>query len=144
MIGRSSPREDTTSLRAAVRVVAFEGDTERGGSGLVGWLRQLRREKPERFEELLRVMGYRASSAASARIVSPDPLAGRGSLDLRGWHLEALEREAVVQALARRGLVQKAAAADLGISPRVLHYKLRVLGIPWREIRRQLQPDTAD
>jgi DNA-binding NtrC family response regulator len=47
----------------------------------------------------------------------------------RGIALEEIERQALMQALERTGWVQKAAAAMLDISPRVMHYKLKTHGI---------------
>jgi transcriptional regulator with GAF, ATPase, and Fis domain len=40
-----------------------------------------------------------------------------------------LERSAIVEAMARADGVQKDAALLLGISPRVIHYKLRKYGL---------------
>jgi DNA-binding NtrC family response regulator len=55
-----------------------------------------------------------------------------------GIALKDIEREALLQALQRTHWVQKAAAAHLDISPRVLHYKLKTHGItpPRRSNRR--------
>lgn len=55
-----------------------------------------------------------------------------------GVSLKNIEREALIQALKRSNWVQKDAAAQLDISPRVMHYKLRTHGItpPRRSPRR--------
>lgn len=56
---------------------------------------------------------------------------GRGVVRLPrgGYPLEAIEREAVVQALEQAGWVQERAGALLGVSGRVIHHKCQVLGI---------------
>jgi DNA-binding NtrC family response regulator len=50
-------------------------------------------------------------------------------LPAHGASLRDIEREALLQALERTHWVQKAAAAHLDISPRVMHYKLKSHGI---------------
>jgi DNA-binding NtrC family response regulator len=50
-------------------------------------------------------------------------------------HLENLERAAIQQALRSTRGVQKDAAQLLGISPRVLNYKIQVLKIDWKTVR---------
>lgn len=51
------------------------------------------------------------------------------SLPPQGCPLEEIEREAVYQALEAAHWVQKDAAKLLGISPRVMNYKIRTLDI---------------
>lgn len=51
------------------------------------------------------------------------------NLPAHGASLHDIEREALLQALQRTHWVQKAAAAHLDISPRVMHYKLKSHGI---------------
>jgi DNA-binding NtrC family response regulator len=46
-----------------------------------------------------------------------------------GIPLEEIERQAVVEALKMSNWVQKDAAELLGISPRVMNYKIKILGI---------------
>jgi DNA-binding NtrC family response regulator len=46
-----------------------------------------------------------------------------------GIPLEEIERQAVVEALRMSNWVQKDAAELLGISPRVMNYKIKILGI---------------
>jgi two-component system response regulator HydG len=55
-----------------------------------------------------------------------------------GVSLKDIEREALIQALQRTNWVQKDAAAHLDITPRVIHYKLKIHGItpPRRSPRR--------
>jgi DNA-binding NtrC family response regulator len=59
-------------------------------------------------------------------------------LPANGVPLKDIEREALIQALERTNWVQKEAAAHLAITPRVMHYKLKTLGIipPGRSPRR--------
>jgi len=62
---------------------------------------------------------------------SPEPVLGEsGSLNL-----EQLERSAIERALRITRGVQKDAAELLGITPRVLNYKIQVLGIDWKTFR---------
>jgi len=49
--------------------------------------------------------------------------------------LEELERSAIQRALQVSRGVQKEAAALLGITPRVLNYKIQVLKIDWKAFR---------
>jgi len=49
--------------------------------------------------------------------------------------LEDLERVAIQQALRQAHGVQKDAAGLLGITPRVLNYKIQVLKIDWKSFR---------
>jgi DNA-binding NtrC family response regulator len=76
-------------------------------------------------------LGERGSSAgmSEANVVRLPP---------HGMALKDIEREALLQALQRTNWVQKAAAAHLDISPRVMHYKLQTHGItpPRRSNRR--------
>ncbi len=68
----------------------------------------------------------------------------RGSvvkLPPRGIALEEIERQAVVEALKMSNWVQKDAAELLAISPRVINYKIKVLGIPLPRARRVLELD---
>ena len=50
-------------------------------------------------------------------------------------NLEELERGAIQQALRAARGVQKDAADLLGITPRVLNYKIQTLGIDWKAFR---------
>jgi DNA-binding NtrC family response regulator len=49
--------------------------------------------------------------------------------------LEDLERKAIERALRQTRGVQKDAAELLGITPRVLNYKIQVLNIDWKAFR---------
>ncbi len=52
-------------------------------------------------------------------------------------NLEELERGAIQRALRATQGVQKDAAGLLGITPRVLNYKIQILGIDWKAFRDQ-------
>ncbi len=52
-------------------------------------------------------------------------------------HLEHLERGAILRALQMTRGVQKEAAQLLGVSPRVLNYKIQCLGIDWKSYKNQ-------
>jgi transcriptional regulator with GAF, ATPase, and Fis domain len=56
-------------------------------------------------------------------------------LPAEGIALEEIERQAIVQALRMCWWVQKDAAEMLHISPRVMNYKIRTLGIVVRSRR---------
>jgi len=60
---------------------------------------------------------------------------GLGSVDT--LDLENLERGAIAKALKNCRGVQKEAAKLLGVSPRVLNYKIQTLGIDWKGFRRE-------
>ncbi len=51
-------------------------------------------------------------------------------------NLEELERKAIERALRQTQGVQKDAADLLGVTPRVLNYKIQVLGIDWKTFRK--------
>ena len=51
------------------------------------------------------------------------------TIPLAGIPFEEIERQAVIEALRMSNWVQKGAAKLLRISPRVMHYKIKVLGI---------------
>ena len=53
-----------------------------------------------------------------------------------GIPLEEIERQAVVEALKMSNWVQKDAAELLAISPRVMNYKIKTLGIDFPRSRR--------
>jgi transcriptional regulator with GAF, ATPase, and Fis domain len=55
---------------------------------------------------------------------------GEGTLNI-----EELERGAIERALRVAKGVQKDAADLLGVTPRVLNYKIQVLGIDWKAFR---------
>jgi DNA-binding NtrC family response regulator len=50
-------------------------------------------------------------------------------------NLEKLEREGIIRALRATRGVQKEAAMLLGVSPRVLNYKIQILNIDWKAYR---------
>ena len=56
-----------------------------------------------------------------------------------GIPLEEIERQAVVEALRMSNWVQKDAAELLGISPRVMNYKIKILSIEIPRSRRVVQ-----
>ncbi len=59
-----------------------------------------------------------------------EPVSNGGTLNL-----EEIERGAIQKALHESHGVQKEAADLLGISPRVMNYKIQTLGIDWRKYR---------
>jgi len=60
-----------------------------------------------------------------------------------GIPLEEIERQAVVEALRMSNWVQKDAAELLGISPRVMNYKIKTLGIDFARGRRPAMESLA-
>jgi transcriptional regulator with GAF, ATPase, and Fis domain len=46
-----------------------------------------------------------------------------------GIPLKEIERQAIIEALRMSNWIQKAAAALIGISPRMMHYKIKTLDI---------------
>jgi DNA-binding NtrC family response regulator len=58
-----------------------------------------------------------------------------------GIPLEEIERQAVVEALRMSNWVQKDAAELLGISPRVMNYKIKILSIEIPRSRRQVMQE---
>src|SRR5690606_10380171 len=60
-----------------------------------------------------------------------------------GIPLEEIERQAVVEALRMSNWVQKDAAELLGISPRVMNYKIKILGIEIPRDRRAPMAEAA-
>ncbi|MCL4813022.1 MAG: sigma-54 dependent transcriptional regulator, partial [Vicinamibacteraceae bacterium] len=69
--------------------------------------------------------------------------AGEGAPVVRippsGIALEEIERQALIEALRMSNWVQKDAAELLAISPRVINYKIKVLGIELPRARRQMK-----
>jgi DNA-binding NtrC family response regulator len=60
-----------------------------------------------------------------------------------GIPLEEIERQALIEALKMSNWVQKDAAELLSISPRVMNYKIKTLGIDYNRGRRPLEPSLA-
>jgi transcriptional regulator with GAF, ATPase, and Fis domain len=60
-----------------------------------------------------------------------------------GIPLEEIERQAVVEALKMSNWVQKDAAELLGISPRVMNYKIKILAIEIPRSRRVIAEPVA-
>jgi Nif-specific regulatory protein len=60
-----------------------------------------------------------------------------------GIALEEIERQALIEALKMSNWVQKDAAELLSISPRVMNYKIKTLGIDYSRGRRPLEPSLA-
>ncbi len=50
-------------------------------------------------------------------------------IPLAGTSLKEIERQAIIEALRMSDWVQKGAAELLSISPRVINYKMKILGI---------------
>jgi Nif-specific regulatory protein len=61
-----------------------------------------------------------------------------------GIALEEVERQAVIEALRMSNWVQKDAADLLSISPRVMNYKIKILGIELPRSRRTMMSDEAE
>jgi DNA-binding NtrC family response regulator len=61
-----------------------------------------------------------------------------------GIPLEEIERQAIVEALKMSNCVQKDAAELLGISPRVMNYKIKTLGIDYARGGRRPMQSVAD
>jgi transcriptional regulator with GAF, ATPase, and Fis domain len=60
-----------------------------------------------------------------------------------GIPLEEIERQAVIEALKMSNWVQKDAAELLGISPRVMNYKIKILNIEIPRGRRMIAETIA-
>ena len=87
------------------------------------------------------------NSIERAVLLSDDEMIGAHSLTLEGraegdavtsvdtMNLEELERGAIQRALRATRGVQKDAADMLGITPRVLNYKIQILKIDWKAFR---------
>jgi DNA-binding NtrC family response regulator len=60
-----------------------------------------------------------------------------------GIPLEELERQTLIEALKMSNWVQKDAAELLSISPRVMNYKIKTMGIEMPKARRHLQAEVA-
>lgn len=69
--------------------------------------------------------------------LSMEPLAAeeRGGMSFGTLNLGELERRAIEEALRIARGVQKDAARLLGVSPRVLNYKIQALNLDWRKYR---------
>jgi DNA-binding NtrC family response regulator len=69
------------------------------------------------------------SSIEPSDIQLPDEQPPAGAVGLTDRKLKELEKEAVIEALEKTDYVQKEAAKLLGISKRVIHYKIQQFGI---------------
>ena len=92
----------------------------------------------------------RAALLSDERLISADDLriGGTGTtadsdapqtvvkIPPQGVPLEEIERQAVIEALKMANWVQKDAAELLSISPRVMNYKIKTLGIDFPRSRR--------
>jgi DNA-binding NtrC family response regulator len=77
---------------------------------------------------------------------SPSSSSERGvavKIPPQGIPLEEIERQAVVEALRMSNWVQKDAAELLGISPRVMNYKIKILSIEIPRSRRLVSEPVA-
>jgi DNA-binding NtrC family response regulator len=61
-----------------------------------------------------------------------------------GIPLEEIERRALVEALKMSNWVQKDAADLLSISPRVINYKIKMLGIEFPKSRREMAEESGE
>ena len=66
---------------------------------------------------------------------SVSPQSGSGALPEGSLNLEDLERATIQRALRIARGIQKDAADLLGVTPRVLNYKIQVLGVDWKAFR---------
>ena len=103
------------------------------------------RELENAIERAVLLTDGRTIGAADLHL-GDEPAAGdageRGAvvkLPPRGIALEEIERQAVIEALKMSNWVQKDAAELLAISPRVINYKIKVLGIQLPRARRVLE-----
>jgi two-component system response regulator HydG len=71
----------------------------------------------------------------AANLTMEGHMGGEPSMAFETMNLEELERGAIVRALQLSQGVQKEAADMLGISPRVMNYKIQTLGIDWKKFR---------
>ena len=78
-------------------------------------------------------------------VTSPTPVSATRQWRSRSrqpaFHLEEIERQALIEALKMSNWVQKDAAELLSISPRVMNYKIKTLGI--EPPRRRTAPETV-
>ena len=77
-------------------------------------------------DELMRLANLGLGAGSGARGYDQEPIV---RLPPHGVSLREIERQALLQALHRTNWVQKDAAVHLDVSPRVMHYKLRMHGI---------------
>ena len=78
---------------------------------------QVDRDRPADWRQASHVAAVSGERASAVRIPPT------------GIPLEEIERQAVVEALKMSNWVQKDAAELLGISPRVMNYKIKILNI---------------
>ncbi len=104
------------------------------------------RELENTIERAMLLADARAIRAEDLRIGESSPGgAGRENTSVvkippTGIALEEIERQALVEALKMSNWVQKDAAELLSISPRVMNYKIKTLGIEFPRGRRHLVP----
>jgi DNA-binding NtrC family response regulator len=90
---------------------------------------------PGNVRELKNILERAILSAEEEMITPPDiqlpgeTVPGEDRADLAGRNLKDLEKKAVLDALKKTNYVQKEAAKLLGISKRVIHYKIQQFGI---------------
>jgi DNA-binding NtrC family response regulator len=142
-------KEDIPAL-AEFFVRRFAGELKKKIEGLAPDAMKLllRYNFPGNIRELENTI-ERAALLADARVISADDLrlgdheTGESSdaqvvvkLPPRGIPLEEIERRALIEALRMSNWVQKDAAELLAISPRVMNYKIKTLGIDFPRGRR--------
>jgi len=81
--------------------------------------------------QVVRVLEVLRQAEAAVEGLAREVVQGRGVVKLpkEGYPLKWIERDALQQALVLAGWVQQDAAALLHISPRVMHYQIRVHGV---------------
>ncbi|MCL4847406.1 MAG: sigma-54 dependent transcriptional regulator [Acidobacteria bacterium] len=142
-------KEDIPAL-AEFFVRRFAGELKKKIEGLAPDAMKLllRYNFPGNIRELENTI-ERAALLADGRVISADDLrlgdheTAEGSdaqavvkLPPRGIPLEEIERRALIEALRMSNWVQKDAAELLAISPRVMNYKIKTLGIDFPRGRR--------
>ncbi len=80
----------------------------------------------------------RLGEAATAGVSGPRETSALVKIPPSGVPLEEIERSALMEALKMSNWVQKDAAELLGISPRVMNYKIKTLGIEFPRGRRPM------
>jgi len=85
----------------------------------------------------LQIGDQQASPSSGARVLAV-------KIPPTGIALEEVERQAVMEALRMSNWVQKDAADLLSISPRVMNYKIKILGIELPRTRRPLPADDPE
>jgi DNA-binding NtrC family response regulator len=101
---------------------------------LYGWPGNVR-ELQNAIERAVLLSDHSLIQAGDLTLESTHPTSD-GPTAMDTLNLEELERQAIVKALKLSRGVQKEAAELLGVTPRVLNYKIQMLRIDWKEYRK--------